>query len=77
MTAPARVAVYPFDDNLLVLYNYNDNSVSVQLRLLGKGPKSTPRKLYNPWQDQEVSVSAQNWFEIELGPDEIAPFQVK
>lgn len=77
MTAPARVALYPFDDNLLVLYNYNDKSVSVQLRPLGGGPKSTPLELYNPWREQKISASAENWFEIELGPDEIAPFQLK
>jgi len=77
MTAPARVALYPFEDHFLVLYNYNDHSVSVQLRLLGKSAEATPRKLYNPWQDQEISASAQNWFEIQLGPDEIAPFKLR
>jgi hypothetical protein len=77
MTAPARVALYPFEDNLLVLYNYNEASVSVRLRLAVNGSESAPDKLYNPWQDEEISASAKNRFEIELGPDEIAPFQLR
>jgi hypothetical protein len=77
MTAPARVALYPFEDNLLVLYNYNDEGVSVRLRLADQGSESTPDKLFNPWRDQERSASAEGWFEIELGPDEIVPFQLR
>jgi len=75
MVAPARVGLYPFSDNLLVLYNYNDRPLSARLRFFGESPHLSPRTLFNPWREQQISPSEQGWFEIRLDPDEIAPLR--
>jgi len=75
MVAPARVGLYPFGDDLVVLYNYNDRPLSARLRFFGESPHSSPRTLLNPWREQQISPSEQGWFEIRLDADEIAPLR--
>jgi hypothetical protein len=75
MVAPARVGLYRFGDELLVLYNYNDRSVSVRLRSSGEHAAGASRTLVNPWREQRISPTEQGWFEISLEADEIAPLR--
>ena len=77
MVAPPRVGVYPFADDLLVLYNYNDRTAPVQLRFSQKTAGAQASRLLNLWRNQEIALSKEGWFEIRLDPDEIAPFGLK
>lgn len=75
MVAPSRVGLYPFGDDLIVLYNYNERTVRVRLRFSGENAPAAPRTLLNPWRELQVSPPEPGWFEIRLDADEIAPFR--
>jgi len=77
MLAPARVGLYPFSDDLVVLYNYNGHNVSVQLRFRELTDHKQPRELVNPWREQRFVSSEPGSFTIQLDAGEIAPLELK